>query len=141
LPTLYNLDTFLQFGNPDDGLRDLVMIKASSDVFASLLVDYAANKVVNAPVAASSWYPTLTCGSSKLVLFSGHTPGNRCDQRAKPEEINADLDLPPSLQEKIRAVQQLSSGKAPGSDAIPADIYKHGGPQLMNRLTVLFQEM
>nr|VZI06285.1 unnamed protein product [Spirometra erinaceieuropaei] len=41
---------------------------------------------------------------------------------------NVDLDLPPSLQETIRAVQQLSSGKAPGSDAIPAEVYKHGGP-------------
>ncbi|VDL92736.1 unnamed protein product [Schistocephalus solidus] len=40
-----------------------------------------------------------------------------------------------------RAVYQLSNGKLPGSDAIPAKVYKHGGPQLMNRLTVLFQEM
>nr|VZI01727.1 unnamed protein product [Spirometra erinaceieuropaei] len=50
---------------------------------------------------------------------------------------NVDLDLPPSLQEPIRAVQQLSSG----SDAIPAEVYKHGGPQLMDHLTELFQEM
>nr|VZH96743.1 unnamed protein product [Spirometra erinaceieuropaei] len=56
-------------------------------------------------------------------------------------ETNADLDLPPSLQETIRAVQQLSSGKAPGSDAIPAEVYKHGGPQLMDNLTALYQEM
>nr|VZI33279.1 unnamed protein product [Spirometra erinaceieuropaei] len=54
---------------------------------------------------------------------------------------NVDLDLPPSLQETIRAVQQLSSGKAPGSDAIPAEVYKHGCPQLMDHLTALFQEM
>nr|VZI29711.1 unnamed protein product [Spirometra erinaceieuropaei] len=54
---------------------------------------------------------------------------------------NADLDLPPSLQETIRAVKQLSSGKAPGSDAIPAEVYKHGGPLLMDHLTALFQEM
>nr|VZI43750.1 unnamed protein product [Spirometra erinaceieuropaei] len=56
-------------------------------------------------------------------------------------ETNVDLDIPPSLQETIRAVQQLSSGKAPGSDAIPAEVYKHGGPQLMDHLTALFQEM
>ncbi|BHF83380.1 hypothetical protein SprV_0902652200 [Sparganum proliferum] len=56
-------------------------------------------------------------------------------------ETNVDLDLPPSLQETIRAVQQLSSRKAPKSDAIPAEIYKHGGPQLMDHLTALFQEM
>nr|VZI31915.1 unnamed protein product [Spirometra erinaceieuropaei] len=54
---------------------------------------------------------------------------------------NVDLDLPPSLQETIRAVQQLSNGKAPGSDAIPAEVYKHGGPLLMDHLTALFQEM
>nr|VZI49773.1 unnamed protein product [Spirometra erinaceieuropaei] len=36
-------------------------------------------------------------------------------------ETNVDLDLQPSLQETIRAVQQLSSRKAPGSDAIPAE--------------------
>nr|VZI28950.1 unnamed protein product [Spirometra erinaceieuropaei] len=56
-------------------------------------------------------------------------------------ETNADLDLPPSLQETIRAVQQLCSGKAPGSNAIPAEVYKPGGPQLMDHLTALFQEM
>nr|VZI49896.1 unnamed protein product [Spirometra erinaceieuropaei] len=56
-------------------------------------------------------------------------------------ETNAALDLPPSLQETIRDVQQLFSGKAPGSDAIPAEVYKHGGPQLMDHLTAPFQEM
>nr|VZI37161.1 unnamed protein product [Spirometra erinaceieuropaei] len=56
-------------------------------------------------------------------------------------ETNADVDLPPSLQESIRAVQQLSSGKAPGSDAIPAEVYKHECPQLMVHLTALFQGM
>nr|VZI09500.1 unnamed protein product [Spirometra erinaceieuropaei] len=56
-------------------------------------------------------------------------------------ETNVDLDLPPSVQETIRAVQRLSSGKAPGSDAIPAEVYKHRCPQLMDHLTALFQGM
>ncbi|VDM04606.1 unnamed protein product [Schistocephalus solidus] len=55
-------------------------------------------------------------------------------------EINADLDLPPSPQETIRAGQQLSSGKAPGSDALAADIYKHGGPKLMNRIQGMWHQ-
>ncbi|VDL94308.1 unnamed protein product [Schistocephalus solidus] len=42
--------------------------------------------VVNAPVATSSWYPSLTCGTSKLVVPSGHTPGILHDRRAKPGE-------------------------------------------------------
>ncbi|BHF68733.1 hypothetical protein SprV_0301177400 [Sparganum proliferum] len=54
-------------------------------------------------------------------------------------EANTDLNLPPSLQETIRAVQQLSSGKASRSDAIPAEIYKYGSPQLIRQLTALFQ--
>nr|VZI35212.1 unnamed protein product [Spirometra erinaceieuropaei] len=62
-------------------------------------------------------------------------------ERLPQVETNAHLDLPPSLQETIRAVQQLSSGKARGSDAIPAEVYKHGGSQLMDHLTALFQEM
>nr|VZI06106.1 unnamed protein product [Spirometra erinaceieuropaei] len=62
-------------------------------------------------------------------------------ERLPQVETNVDIDLPPSLQETIRAVQQLSSGKAPGSDAIPAEVYKHGGPQMMDHLTTLFQEM
>ncbi|VDL87001.1 unnamed protein product [Schistocephalus solidus] len=52
-----------------------------------------------------------------------------------------DLDLPPSLPETIRAMQRISSGKEPGSDAIPPEVYKHGGPRLMAELTTLFQEM
>ncbi|VDM04505.1 unnamed protein product [Schistocephalus solidus] len=36
---------------------------------------------------------------------------------------------------------QISSGKAPGSDAIPPEVYKHGGPQLMAELSTLFLEM
>ncbi|BHF60746.1 hypothetical protein SprV_0100371200 [Sparganum proliferum] len=43
-------------------------------------------------------------------------------------ETNADINLPPSLHATIRAVRQLYSGKAPGSDAIPPEIYKHGDP-------------
>ncbi|VDL95551.1 unnamed protein product [Schistocephalus solidus] len=52
-------------------------------------------------------------------------------------DTNNDLDLPP-LPETIRAVQQISSGKTPGSDAIPPDGRL---PRLMAELTTLFQEM
>uniref|UniRef100_A0A183SK62 Uncharacterized protein n=1 Tax=Schistocephalus solidus TaxID=70667 RepID=A0A183SK62_SCHSO len=56
-------------------------------------------------------------------------------------DTNNDLDLPTSLLETIQAVQQISSGKAPESDAIPPEVYKHGGPRMMAGLTTLFQEM
>nr|VZI32262.1 unnamed protein product [Spirometra erinaceieuropaei] len=56
-------------------------------------------------------------------------------------ETKVDPDLPPSRHKTIRAVQQLSSGKAPGSDAIPNEVYKHRCPQLIDHLTAFFQEM
>ncbi|VDL99086.1 unnamed protein product [Schistocephalus solidus] len=54
---------------------------------------------------------------------------------------NNELDLPPFLPETILALQQISSRKAPGSDAIPTEVYKHGGPRLMAELTKLFLKM
>ncbi|VDL94700.1 unnamed protein product [Schistocephalus solidus] len=56
-------------------------------------------------------------------------------------DTNNDLDLPPSQPETIRAMQQIFSGKAPGSDVIPPEVYKHGGTRLMAELTTLVQEM
>ncbi|XP_076445488.1 uncharacterized protein LOC143283197 [Babylonia areolata] len=53
-------------------------------------------------------------------------------------EINEDLDTLPTEDEVSKAVKQLSCGKAPGSDAIPAEVYKAGGPAMMQKLTELF---
>ncbi|BHF64978.1 hypothetical protein SprV_0200798700 [Sparganum proliferum] len=75
------------------------------------------------------------------VLNPPSTISDAAIARLPQVQTNVDLDLPPSLQKTIRAVQRLSSGKAPGSDAIPAEVYKHGGPQLMDHLTAFFQEM
>ena len=44
----------------------------------------------------------------------------------------------PSLSEVQQAIKQLSNGKAPGADSIPAEVYKLGGIQLILRLVDLF---
>ena len=41
----------------------------------------------------------------------------------------------------MKAIELLSSDKAPGSDAIPAEIYKAGGPPVAEKLTELFHIM
>ena len=41
------------------------------------------------------------------------------------------LDIMPTTEELPKAISQLSSGKAPGSDSIPAEIYKNCGPALV----------
>ena len=56
-------------------------------------------------------------------------------------ECNVLLDEFPSVMETRKAVQQLSSGKAPGADAIPAEVYKAGGLPMAEKLTKLFHCM
>nr|VZI16127.1 unnamed protein product [Spirometra erinaceieuropaei] len=43
-------------------------------------------------------------------------------------KTKVDLDIQPSLHQTIRLVQQLTSRKTPGSNALSADIYKRDGP-------------
>ena len=46
--------------------------------------------------------------------------------------INPELDIPPSEDEVATAIKQMSSGKAPGSDAITAEVLRSGGPALLS---------
>ena len=48
-------------------------------------------------------------------------------------ECNPLLDEFPTVSERVKGIQLLPSGKAPGSDAIPAEIYKAGGPPVAKR--------
>ncbi|KAI8777849.1 craniofacial development protein 2 [Biomphalaria glabrata] len=44
--------------------------------------------------------------------------------RLQQVSINEKMDDPPTLKETDLAIQQLASGKAPGADSIPAEVYK-----------------
>jgi len=52
---------------------------------------------------------------------------------------NNTMDVPPDEAEVRKAISQLSSGKAPGSDGIPSEIFKAGGSTFVQKLTELFQ--
>ena len=56
-------------------------------------------------------------------------------------ECNVVLDEFPTVPETRKAIQHLSSGKAPGTGAIPAEVYKAGGLPMAEKLTELFQCM
>ena len=56
-------------------------------------------------------------------------------------ECNVMLDELPTVMETRKAVQQLSSGKAPRADAIPADVCKAGGLPMAWKLIELFHCM
>nr|VZI24628.1 unnamed protein product [Spirometra erinaceieuropaei] len=118
--------------------------------FSAIKAVYGPPTKGSAPLLSADGSTLLTEKTQILQRWAEHFQGvlNRPSvisdvaiARLPQVETNVDLDLPPSLQETIRAVQKLSNGKAPGSDAIPAEVYKHGGPQLMDHLTALFQEM
>ena len=53
--------------------------------------------------------------------------------------MNMSLDDPPTVVEVGKAIAALSSGKAAGSDAIPAEIYKAGGTRLATKINELFE--
>jgi len=50
----------------------------------------------------------------------------------------AALEDKPSVEETLKAIKQISSGKAPGEDGIPSEVYKHGGIKLAEELNRLF---
>ena len=52
---------------------------------------------------------------------------------------HSSLDVPPTIEEVAAAVSEMRNGKAPGSDGIPAEIYKHGGDALLHCLHALFK--
>ena len=56
-------------------------------------------------------------------------------------ECNVLLDEFPTVTETRKAIQHLSSGKALGTAAIPAEVYKVGGLPMAEKLTELFQFM
>ena len=55
-------------------------------------------------------------------------------------KCNVLFDEFPTVAETVKAINLLSSGKAPGSDAIPAEIYKAGGTPVA-KMTELFHIM
>ena len=56
-------------------------------------------------------------------------------------ECNLLLDEFPTVAETVKAIKLQSSGKAPGSAAIPAEIYKAGGTPVAKKITELFHIM
>ena len=65
------------------------------------------------------------------------TDNNVIDSIAQ-RPIMHELGIDPSLTEVEAAVRQMASGKAPGTDGIPEEIYKFGGNYLIKKLHQLF---
>ena len=76
------------------------------------------------------------CHLNQQLTFTGITyMQNKAINRLPQVECNPLLDELPTVSETVKAIKLLSSGKAPGSDAIPAEIYKAGGPPVAEKLS------
>ncbi|VDM02800.1 unnamed protein product [Schistocephalus solidus] len=123
-------------------MRDAWMVREAEEIqgYADL------NEMKNIVKVSKASYGPCIKGTTPLLN------SNRTTLLTKKSEVlaehfnipqlntNNDLDLPPSLQETIRAVQKASNGKAPQSDEIPPEIYKNGWPRLMVEPTTILQK-
>ena len=116
--------------------------------YESIKEVYGPRLASTSPILGDDGQTLLTEKSSILKRWAEHFDAvlNRPSRineeainRLPQVDINPDLDTSPTLPEVEKAIHQLSNGKAPGADAIPAEVYKHAGPQLRNKLTHLFQ--
>lgn len=52
-----------------------------------------------------------------------------------------ELSGEPTIDEVIAAINAIKNGKAVGPDSIPGEIYKHGRPELSDKLLTLFRKI
>ena len=76
-----------------------------------------------------------------MILTRPSSINDEAINRLPQVECDPLLDELPTVSETVKAIKLLSSGKSPGSDAIPAEIYKAGGPPVAEKLTELFHIM
>lgn len=116
---------------------------------------YNSLKEVYGPTTSGSLAPLLSADGSTLITdkekllerwaehFNGvlnrpSTINDEAIDRLPQVPVEEKMDAIPTLKEIQRAARLLSSGKAPGSDSIPAEIYKEGGMVLTEKLHQLF---
>ena len=116
---------------------------------------YSALKAIYGPTSSGS-SPLLSSDGSQLISDQDKVlerwAEHFCNVLNRPSSIsqeaidnlpqvpiNESLDVPPNTEDVIKAIKQLSDGKAAGKDSIPAEIFKFGGPKLINKITELFQ--
>ena len=118
--------------------------------FDALKTVYGPQSSGNTPLLTADGTSLLTDKEAILKRWAEHFDSGR----NRPSSINNDainrlpqvecnllLDEFPTVAETVKAIKLLTSGKAPGSDAIPAVVYKAGGTPVAKNMTELFHIM
>ena len=115
--------------------------------FDALKTVYGPQSSGTTPLLSADGTSLLTDKEAILKKWAEHFDGvlnrpssinDEAINRLPQVECNPLLDELPTVSETVKAIKLLSSGKAPGSDAIPAEIYKAGGPPVAEKLTEIF---
>ncbi|KAF7248362.1 Craniofacial development protein 2 [Varanus komodoensis] len=125
-------DEIQKFADRNDALRSLYRSQPSGS--SPLLDSDGATLITEKTLILQRWAEHF-----QSVLNRPSSINNEATDRMPQADINHSLDAPPSKPETLQAISQLSSSKVPGSDAIPAEVYKEGGTVLVDKLTQLFQ--
>ena len=115
--------------------------------YEALKAVYGPSHQVVSPLRSTDGQALLTDKASILNRWAEHfqtlfsadrTVNDSAIQQIPQQPVKTELDKAPTLQEVIKAIEQLKSGKAAGVDGIPPEIWKHGGETLHSKLHELF---
>ena len=133
-----------------DEIQSFADRKDMKKFFDALKTVYDPQSSGTTPLLSADGTSLLTDKEAILKRWAGHfdsvlnRPSSVNDDainRLPQVECNLLLDEFPAVAETVKAIKFLSSGKAPGSDAIPAEIYKAGGTPVAKKMTELFHIM
>ena len=111
--------------------------------YEALKAVYGPSHHIQSPLCSADGQTLLTDKSSILerwsehfrTLFNADRPIDMSSILRIPQQpIKAELDLLPTIEEIKKATEQLKPCKAAGVDGLPPEIWKHGGPAILERL-------
>ena len=129
-----------------DEIQSFADRKDMKKFFGALKTVNGHQSSVTTPLLSADGTSLLTDKDAILKRWAEHFDGvlnwpssinGEAINRLPQVECNPLLDELPTVSETVKAIKILSSGKAPGSDAIPAEIYKAEGPPVAEKLTVI----
>ena len=114
--------------------------------FDALKTVYGPQSSGTTPLLSADGTSLLTDKEAILKRWGEHFGVLNWPLSINDEDINRlpQVECNPLLEtvsETVKAIELLSSGKTPGSEAIPAEIYRAGGPPVAEKLTELFHIM
>ena len=133
-----------------DEIQSFADRKDMKKFFDALRTVYGPQSSGTTPLLSADGTSLLTDKEAILKRLAEHFDGvlnrpssinDEAINRLPQVKCNPLLDELPTVSETVKAIKLLSSGKAPGSDAITAEIYKAGGPPVAEKLTELFHIM